>query len=449
MTIDDLKGNYTVVTPGSSQKAPVNQPQGSSLADKIWSSLASYPLVAGAKTAVDTVAGNNPIGNVARSIVQPFASLAATPVQVLAKLINKKDPYANGVPLGESNLDISPLSVPAKTGDLLKAGSTIASTIVAPESIAGAALAGGGIGAAQGAGSALQEGKTKEDIVRQAAIEGGIGAVASGAISLLGHILQSTGDKIQFTSIKPSQADIKDGFSIDTVKKYDLGGSLDTVYNKTQSKLDELTAQLNQKLADSNASIDLASVYDDTAKAVSKNTLKQFGANTSIDRALNQLQDEVLAANPSGTLTIPEAQTIKQAAGRMGAWQYGHTDPEASAREVVYNTFYRQLKTAIENNSPAGIKEINKQLSELIPVANAVLRRIPVAERNSALSLTDMITATASIFDPRALVTLGISLAQKEGRFGNLLSKVAPKVNRLAVPGAAVTSEAARASGIQ
>lgn len=271
------------------------------------------------------------------------------------------------------------------------------------------------------------------------AVVAGGGVVAKG----IGSFLGSLGDKVLNTVIRPTSNDIADGFSINTIKKYNLGGSLSKMYNKTEAKLNDLTQQLNTKLASSPETIDLQSVLKDTVAQLSSNKIKGFGANTSVSSALDQLKGEIGALDKS-SISIPEAQLVKQSSGKFGAWQYGMTDPASTARQTVYNAFYRNLKTAIENNSPVGVKGINSQLSELIPVQNAILRRIPVADRNSALSLTDMLGLVGGAIDPRALAGLGISLAQKSGTVGNILSKTAPVIEgagKAVVPAALSTAQ--------
>ena len=81
------------------------------------------------------------------------------------------------------------------------------------------------------------------------------------------------------------------------------------------------------------------------------------------------------------------------------------------------------LKGNIEKAAPEGVREINQQLSELIPIQNAALRRLPVEQRNQAIGLTDSIGLFSAVFDPRALLILGATKASKSGRVGNVLQK--------------------------
>lgn len=289
----------------------------------------------------------------------------------------------------------------------------------------------GALGAGGAGASTIAEGGTTEEALASAkkgaliggVIGGGLGLAEKGLTKLSG-LLGKTGDKIQFSVIKPSQADIKDGFSIDTVKKYNLGGSLKSTFEKTDKTLDTLSKQLNQKLESSNASLDLNKVYENTTKRLLGNKLESFGSNAQMEGAIEKLRNEIVAiSGENGIVSIPEAQLVKRASGHFGAWSYGVPTPEATASQKVYNIFYNELKTAIEKNSPEGIKSINKEISKLIPIMNALIRRIPVAERNNALSLTDIISLTGATLDPRALSISLLNLASKSGAVGSALSK--------------------------
>lgn len=318
-------------------------------------------------------------------------------------------------------------------GDVVQSVATPASLAVsAPATLAGRVAQGVGLGATLSGSNAAAKGGDMSDVTKSAALGGAVGGalpIAGAGIRQLGKLLGRTGDKIQFSVIKPTQADIKDGFNINTVKKFNLGGSLKQSFEKTDKTLDDLSKQLNAKLASSNASLDLNKVYENTAKRVLGNKFEQFGANSSVEKTLEQLRNEISSVSgANGIVSVPEAQTVKRAAGHFGAWTFGSPSVEATAQQKVYNAFYNEMKTAIEKASPEGVREINKQMSELIPVMNALIRRIPVAERNSALSLTDVITMSAATLEPRALALTVANLASKSGRVGAVLSKAGERI---------------------
>jgi len=297
------------------------------------------------------------------------------------------------------------------------------------------ALGAAGVGAVAGS----SQGDTPEQRTQNAATGAAAGAATGGTLAVGGKLFGAIGDKIMTSVIRPTARDIADGFSLDTIKKFDLGGSLNTTYTKTQAALGALSGQLREKLGKSTATIDLSKIVDQTEKELSTaaGKLKGFGANQKITSAIESLKKE--AETVGNDLSIPDAQIVKQAAGSFGAWQYGRPDPESKASEVVFNAFYNKLKTAIENASPEGVKEINQQLSKLIPVNNALIRRMPVADRNYALSLGDLVTLAASVSHPSGLALTGLNLAQKSGAVGNALSKFGPRVTRTAVPAGALS----------
>lgn len=303
-----------------------------------------------------------------------------------------------------------------------------------------------GLGALAGqaidTGSDLQSGKSVTESIKPGP-EAAIGAnipLAGAGFRGLGSLFGKAGDKIQFSTIKPSQADIKDGFKIETVKKYNLGGSIKRSLDKTEAKMNELSQQLNQKLQDSTNAVDLTKVYDRSVKKLLGNKLDNFGANTRIDTALDQLRSELTSiSGNNGLVSVPEANQVKRASGAFGAWQFGKPDPDANALEKVYSTFYREMKNEIEKQSPDGVSEINQQLSELIPVMNAIIRRIPVAERNNLLSLGDVITLSQAAVNPSVGFLTLANVASKSGAFGNALSR----------GGEAVAGSAARTAPVE
>lgn len=284
--------------------------------------------------------------------------------------------------------------------------------------------------AASGLTDATMQAANTGKVDKETLKTGLISAATTGIFSVIGKVLAKSGEAIQNSVIKPSQADINDGFSIETVQKYDLGGSLNTTHQKTENLMSTLTQERNAKLASSDAKIDLADIYKKTAERLQGDKLKTFGTNSGVSSALDGLKGEI--DNVGTKVSIPDADVIKRASGQYGAWTFGRPDAD-SAKQAVYNVFYNEMKKAIEEGSPEGVRELNKQLSELIPVQNAVIRRIPVAERNLPLSLTDIIALSSSAINPSALGVLGVTRLQKSGAFGNMLFKGGSAINNKAV----------------
>ena len=79
------------------------------------------------------------------------------------------------------------------------------------------------------------------------------------------------------------------------------------------------------------------------------------------------------------------------------------------------------------------MKEINKQLSDLIPISHAIIRRIPVAERQNVLSLTDIISGGFAIGNPKAMGLFALNRLTKSGSFAKLLTQIETKPAKTAI----------------
>lgn len=322
-------------------------------------------------------------------------------------------------------------------GDVARSAALPVSAMVPnPASVSGAVAQLGALGGISGAGeAATEESNVARGALKGAAIGAGAGLFAKiveKGVSLIGKAVGSGGEKITTSILKPTKPDLEDGFSIDTIKKYNLGGSLKQISQKTDEVMDDLMRQVNEKYAQSPSKLNLNEIVEKTIKESAGSKTATFGSNTSLEGAFTQLKGEVAAITEDGVVSIPEAVQVKRAAGHFGAWLYGAPDPESTARQKVYSAFYRNLKTAIEEGSPEGVKDLNKQISDLIPVMNAVIRRIPIAERNNAVSLTDIISLTGATIDPRSLSVFLLNQLSKSGRVGASMMKAGPAIQEAA-----------------
>lgn len=277
-----------------------------------------------------------------------------------------------------------------------------------------------------GGQSALQRGAIDNE-TKTSAIIGAMFPLGGAILGKTKGILKPIGEKIQTTVIRPVERDLKDGFNIANVNKYNLGGSLKETAIKTHTKINKLVSELNESLKASEIKLSLNDVLNETKNELLTNKERAFGDIGSIKKVLDNVEGEIKEISPNGIVDLVQATNIKRGAGTKGSWAYNRPEPNASAIERVYTTFYNKIKTSIENASPFEIKKINTQISELIPISNAVLRRLPVEQRNNVISLTDSIGLFSAIFDPRALALIGANRLSKSGKFGSFLARLGTK----------------------
>jgi hypothetical protein len=368
---------------------------------------------------IGSLVGLDVIGKkIAGKVAPMFASKEIQPY--LQEVIKKEDP-----------------TLTQTLGATGKLGLTVGTlgTGAIPATLAGRVLQGGVLGASFQALDNISKG---EDVTKGLKVAGAIGGaipvVGTALTRGLGKFAGNVAKKIEMSLVKPTKVDIEDGFSITNLQKYGITGNLTKKAEKVEQKLSELTQQLRGKISRSDAVIDLNDVANKTAKAIIQDKGKSFGNLAGIQRTIKNLSDEIELYSKNGLVDLTEAQVVKQAAGKKGAWVYGFVEPDAKATEMVYSKFYRILKEEIEKKAPTGVKEINQQIKELIPISHAIIRRIPVAERNNTLSLTDIISGGFAIGNPKAIGLFALNRALKSGAVANLLaqtekglSKIKPK----------------------
>ena len=307
----------------------------------------------------------------------------------------------------------------AKSGVLYGAGDAMSED----RNVLGGALMGGASGAIAGG-------------LIPAAIGGGLKVAKvitspfSTAINKIAPALEKAAIKVENVITKPSKTDIAHGFKANNVFKYNLGGGIGQSLQKTESLIGQLVSRAENLRGKSKSTIDLNTIVNSVADDLSTGGVNKLGMNKKIYNAFKSFVKELEEVAPTGKMNTVDAQKAKVALGKMGSWLNGTKDLDANASETVANALYTKFKVAIENavDDPAELKAINKQLSEIIPIQNVLLKRIPVAERNSALSLTDIITAGSGMVDPKGWGLFAVNRLSKSGQFAEGLYKGAQKL---------------------
>lgn len=296
------------------------------------------------------------------------------------------------------------------------------------------ALVGAGIEGASTAGvQSAQQGNT-QGVGSSAATAAGLGVAAQGGAKALGVL----GERVERALVKPTTADVKDGFQVSNIFKYKLGGSLTDTFDKTTAKLGELTDKAKQylqwgKVLDRNVNLRQALVDTATELEGAEGAAKNFGQNAAIKGAIDKLVNDPLFQHlpQSGDMDLATAQKVKQAVGELGAWLHDPsgrvmTDPESRAMERVANTLYQKLKVDIEKQAIGPLRVVNQQMSEIIPIRQAIIRRIPVEQRANVLNLGDLLSLSTHTF-PLAIANRVL----KSGQAANAMvgaSEIAPAI---------------------
>lgn len=243
-----------------------------------------------------------------------------------------------------------------------------------------------------------------------------------------GNFAQKLGKRIQNVELRPSQADYRSGFDINNVSKYDVAGSIPEVLDKTQKRIAGYM-QTVDKIAQEYGDPQVVS-YKDALDSVKERYLGQGKSlnQKAYQDAVDRLGYELDLNNPGwreGNLdSFKNGLQTKRLAGIQAAFEHDPIKKLSTPSEDVYNQFYISLKKQLESAAPKEFAEANKAISELIPIQNAALRRIPIATRNNVVSLSDLLGGMSVAIDPKAIPVALLSKVTRSPEAAKLLMSI-------------------------
>lgn len=339
MTINDLKGKYSVVSPSGGSPSP------SVATQPITTSPGPDLLQRSSDIATSIFPGTKAIGE---GLGTAFANIGR-----LAK--------------GQSpNI---PVNVPKMAGGILQAGALPVSLgAAAPASIGRAALQYGALGAVSAGGASLENGNNALQVGKDSVTGGAINAVAGGAFNLLGKGISAVASKagpsaLSFTSGVPKNA-IDQAIKNPTVAKEGVSASVNDVRSKAVSSLQslhsDLAGEFKAGLSKVNpAPVDGASLGSQlfqNAKAISQEyKVGLQGATPSFQKSAivsaGEQRNVKEAFNTIKTWSDFSPQGMQGLSARIGAlkkWDEAGT-PRASA---IVGRIYSNVNDAIKTNYP-------------------------------------------------------------------------------------------------
>jgi hypothetical protein len=392
-------------------------------------------------------------------------------------------PFALG---GEIKAAETALGVPQIGGGLAGAGARIGAR--AAES--------GLISAGFGGATAFGEEKTAKEIAQTAASYGITGAVLGGiiqtgaeGIGAIRNALMSGAERIQLSRLSPRQAEIMDvnasskeeatNILKQNIDKYGLYGNAYKVCENAETQLSDLNLRLKSTLTGSEGTVNLGTVMDETERAMEKDTSESIARGEAprnlkiglqkMENVFQAIKQDVVDSYGAGAkgaevvvplegaapgeaanavsdianqtdMDLVKANSLKRLAGTSGAYEYGRADPDATAKERVWDYFYTQMRKSIEDADPGAkpeIQQINKQMQDILPIYRMALRRIPAEAKAAPISVKTMLGLGLSFVNPSALTLVGLDIAQRSGRLAGLMSGAGNILGRVAAPSAA------------
>ena len=263
-------------------------------------------------------------------------------------------------------------------------------------------------------GGAVSLAQTGGD-TQAAALDAGIDAAFTATFGALGPLLRRGSRKAINAAISPSGTDFKHGFEADNIFKHQLqAGSVKSMRKKAEAARVALGKELRAAVAVyGDVQVDVVELL---SKAVAD--LQGAGAEFAVQKAglpfaAEQLLKIVEAQAPSGIMGLVDAQGLKRAVGELGAWAEGNNAIENKAIEELANRFFSQLRNAVVSTAPS-VERINQALSEIIPLEQALIRRLPSEEKARIFELGELVVMSG-----------GLGAAFGSGEFGSVATGTA------------------------
>lgn len=264
---------------------------------------------------------------------------------------------------------------------------------------------------------------------------------------------EAAANRIQQTVLRPRAGDWNSGAKIENIPKYGIQGGVDDVIKGADEKIKAASASLREAIqtgADEGASVNLYDVIDKAKAKLAKEGRADLVAEMA--PAFSKFRRWAAVESQRGKRAIGEAdlmasQEFKQMMGSHGAWEktaaaknLGISQAEKYQSQAA-QAVYLELKEAIEAGAPDGVRELNKTLSDLIPIRNAAVYRKIVADRNNPIQLSDMMSAMTAVGNgPAGAAMLAATRFTKSGLGAKTMYSVASSLRKLS--GAKNASEA-------
>jgi hypothetical protein len=265
-----------------------------------------------------------------------------------------------------------------------------------------AAIGTGIQGAEQGAASSAYQQAEKGNIdpgevAAQTGIGAGFGAASTGLGGLVsegaGNLFKKAAERNVNIELRPGQRGASMGYEPENALKYDLVGKPREIADKSQTILTDLNTRAKEIGAESDATVNLPSILDKARQQFSRE--KNVHDFDKISQFIDGLEQTYQKAFESPDVDLADAMSLRTQVGDkaafVGARDRGGmtTDPDADWKEKIFNNIYSSLKDEIHAKAGPELQAINRQQSEIIPIRQVALRRMPIAESNLRAGLMD------------------------------------------------------------
>lgn len=242
--------------------------------------------------------------------------------------------------------------------------------------------------------------------------EAGIDALITTLTPAIGGSLSAVGKKIFTSALKAPKAALKSvkagkhpagsaaQLTEDTFK-HKMAGSFSKFSRKVDDKLSNLDATLDASMAKNIREVDAAGILNNAEKSIEKVLKKGEGPSAlfqdakAVKRQISFERKNLEEISKSGKLTPQQFRKWKTSLGKKGQFNVLDNQTMASKKAASNQIFESARKYQIDN--VPGAKEINKEMSELIPISIALKDAAIRTGKNFPIGLRETIAAIPAV----------------------------------------------------
>lgn len=226
------------------------------------------------------------------------------------------------------------------------------------------------------------------------------------------------------------------------------GANSETMFQRSGEKLKSLSGDLKRAIQegkDEGARVNTDRIIKEAVAEIKSSRGESpdfYEMADEIDDIAMTLMKRARTANEKGLgdLDLLQAQAFKQYTGSQGKWlQYAKskgikTTAKENTESILAEAVNRKLNDVIDELAPEGVRDINRQISEIIPAHEALGWRQIVDNRKQTFSLTDVLGITAAAIDPKILGVVALKKASQSGTVASKIYRLGEKLRTAKTP---------------
>jgi hypothetical protein len=249
---------------------------------------------------------------------------------------------------------------------------------------------GGAIGAGYQAAANLNEGEPVSEDVLSAILLGAAipvaGTVTRKVTSGVQSQIADTSGRVMNSVLKPLAKDFAYGRNpgATVAKERIVASNLDDLATKISQRKNEVGRRIEQTLTSSNKTVDMSDAFAPLDKAI-EDAQRMPTTNASIINRLEGIKSDLKNLySDMGTMTVAEANKVKQDVGNMTRWTGNNSDDEMTnkALKSTYGAINEKVTKAVPE-----IVELNETYGGLLSAEIAAKYRDKIVQRQNLVGL--------------------------------------------------------------